>query len=66
MDEDEIAGFIRCAYCGTNKLPFPLGPLEKSEHPLSGEMDYYYTCTGCNETCRVRFDMNRLVVQKSA
>ena len=65
MDEDEIAGYIRCAYCGADKLPFPVGPLEKSEHPRTLEEDFYYTCKGCNETSRVFFHLNRLVVQKA-
>ena len=62
---DEIAGYLRCAYCKAMKVPYPLGPLELSEHPVTGKMDYYYACEDCRETNRVFYQFNALRVQRA-
>jgi len=65
MDDEEFVGFVRCAYCHKNKVPFPNGALRKSEHPRTGSLDYYYTCTECQEVNQMSFQNNSLKIQKA-
>ena len=61
---EDIAGYVRCAYCGKHKVPYPLGPLEETDHPVTGESGYFYPCGECGEINRMAFHLNRLQIEK--
>lgn len=61
---EEIVGYVRCAYCGQNKVPYPFGPLEESDHPVTDEPGFFYACADCGGINRLGFRFNRLLVEK--